>query len=276
MVREANTNENKLVYDEIYDICKNSSKYNLVARYRLFKYIDKYGINYQYYNECQTIFMILMILRRMDLLKLIISKKYDDIDMNVADWCGRTALFFIIDMYVYNQKNNSSDCIDIINYVIKCGGNINHRDKYNRTPLATLVDLNYRYGKWPAKSIDEFMKYDNWKIDKIKLLLDSGADVNVYDNHGYTPLMVACDTKHPHVNIVKILLEYGANIYNKVYRHGKEYSAITILRFTGDIQEQETRQVLLDKHTELTKIKIQLIGSILPLPIAECIIEQMI
>jgi ankyrin repeat protein len=46
-------------------------------------------------------------------------------------------------------------------------------------------------------------------LDEVKLLLEHGADPNVKDNDGRTPLHYAADFDHPEV--VKLLLEHGAN-----------------------------------------------------------------
>ena len=44
--------------------------------------------------------------------------------------------------------------------------------------------------------------------DKLRALIDSGADVTLFDGEGLTPLMHAA--KHGHAEVVKTLLEHGA------------------------------------------------------------------
>lgn len=46
------------------------------------------------------------------------------------------------------------------------------------------------------------------KEESVKILIESGADVNIQDDTGYTPLHWA--TKEGYENIVKILIENGA------------------------------------------------------------------
>ena len=42
----------------------------------------------------------------------------------------------------------------------------------------------------------------------IKLLLEKGANINIKDKNGYTPLMWAC--KYNHTEIIELLLDKGA------------------------------------------------------------------
>ena len=47
-------------------------------------------------------------------------------------------------------------------------------------------------------------------VDIVKLLLEKGANIEQHNNKG-TPLLIACEMNH--VDIVKLLLEKGANKY---------------------------------------------------------------
>jgi len=40
--------------------------------------------------------------------------------------------------------------------------------------------------------------------------VENGADINKIDNHGWTPLYIACQKGH--ITVVKYLVENGANI----------------------------------------------------------------
>ena len=51
---------------------------------------------------------------------------------------------------------------------------------------------------------------------KVKTVIDTGVNVNVKDNSGFSPLMVAClaeEHNENNLNIIKVLLENGANVY---------------------------------------------------------------
>jgi len=58
----------------------------------------------------------------------------------------------------------------------------------------------------------------NGNFDKVKTLLSSGANINIADNNGSTPLYIA--SKKGHINIVETLLSSGANI-NLADKEGK-------------------------------------------------------
>ena len=62
-----------------------------------------------------------------------------------------------------------------------------------------------------SKDIFDYIKENN--ISEVKLLLDHGADVNVKDEDGETPLF--CASNNGHKEIVKLLLEHGADVNAK-------------------------------------------------------------
>lgn len=50
----------------------------------------------------------------------------------------------------------------------------------------------------------------NGKLDVVKLLIKSGANVNAINKDGYSPLFVACENGYD--NIVQFLLSAGADV----------------------------------------------------------------
>jgi len=48
------------------------------------------------------------------------------------------------------------------------------------------------------------------KVDIVKTLLSSGANINISDNYGRTPLYIA--SMKGHIDVIKTLLSSGANI----------------------------------------------------------------
>ena len=49
----------------------------------------------------------------------------------------------------------------------------------------------------------------------VNLLLDSGFDISVADDYGQTPLLAACKAHRPFPEIVRILLDRGADISDR-------------------------------------------------------------
>ncbi len=66
---------------------------------------------------------------------------------------------------------------------------------------------NYSENKYENLSLFDLIK--DGKTDLVKKKIESGADVNVKNNYGNTPLIWASDTRQ--TEIVKLLLEYGAD-----------------------------------------------------------------
>ena len=64
------------------------------------------------------------------------------------------------------------------------------------------------------------------KIEQIKLLLKKGADPNITNDDGLSPLHVAVNKQN--ISIVKLLLKYGANpnIKSKLYHQTPLHLAI--------------------------------------------------
>jgi|GEM_PF-6812415 len=76
--------------------------------------------------------------------------------------------------------------IEIVNFFIASGADINTRDISGWTPLHTSVSQN--------------------SADLAEVFLDSGADPNAMDRNGYTPLHLAFSGR-----MVRLLLRYGAD-----------------------------------------------------------------
>ena len=105
-------------------------------------------------------------------------------NIHQKDSYGRTLL------YIACENNNYNAC----KIFIEKGADVNTtcQTQKSRTPL-----LRQCYMSYPSQSI-------------VKLLLDSGAGVNVKDEDGVSPLIAAC---YSNINdtAIKMLLEYGAD-----------------------------------------------------------------
>src|SRR6476620_946386 len=79
----------------------------------------------------------------------------------------------------------------------------------------------------------------------VKKLLDEGVDVNTKFRYNATALFYACD--HGHLEVVKVLLDRGADMYIKVTFYGFTPLALA----TGPAQKKKP------EHTEIAKLLIQ-------------------
>eukprot|EP01112_Ceratiomyxa_fruticulosa_P012947 TRINITY_DN3612_c0_g1_i2.p1 TRINITY_DN3612_c0_g1~~TRINITY_DN3612_c0_g1_i2.p1 ORF type:complete len:160 (-),score=34.53 TRINITY_DN3612_c0_g1_i2:191-670(-) len=110
---------------------------------------------------------------------LISSKKYD---INKANWSNETALTFAI---------SGAQNINIVEYLIDAGANVNHANATGATPLILAAEKG------------------NFSI--VQYLLSHDANVNASDNEGRTALHYASIKSNEH--IVHYLIKNGANIF---------------------------------------------------------------
>lgn len=74
------------------------------------------------------------------------------------------------------------------------------------------------------KVLSEAMKTEH--ITEIRRLIQAGADVNVINKNGLTPLMVACGLGY--TDIARLLLEAKADVTIKARFFGKEYTPLSV------------------------------------------------
>lgn len=74
------------------------------------------------------------------------------------------------------------------------------------------------------KILSEAMKAEH--ITEIRRLIQAGADVNVINKNGLTPLMVACGLGY--TDIARLLLEAKADVTIKARFFGKEYTPLSV------------------------------------------------
>ena len=108
----------------------------------------------------------------------------------------------------------------IISFVNKI--NVNMRDINGNTPLilACMSDSCIMYNYIVSEKLE--------KLDKVAFLLKHGADVNSYNNHKITPLMMAC--KAGNIKNVKTLIRSGANIHHKSTNGSTAYTYSILYR----------------------------------------------
>ncbi len=137
-----------------------------------------------------------------DVKKLI----QDGANVNYKDRYEKTVLMEalnVLDEKTYNEfkgngliESNSNyrayiqQRLDIVEFLLQNGADINAKDKYGKNLLFIAIRRN--------------------QPDILEYLLKKGIDVNSTNNVGETPLMEAATTAED-VNVIKVLLKYGAD-----------------------------------------------------------------
>ena len=110
--------------------------------------------------------------------------------------------------------------IEAIKQHLAAGTDVNAKDKYGRTPLDVAnnketVDLLRKHGSNTGVELALFYAAEKGDLAGVQTQLDAGADVNVKDAAGGTPLYSAAYDGHKEV--VKLLIVNGAdvNVKNK-------------------------------------------------------------
>jgi ankyrin repeat protein len=152
--------------------------------------------------------------KRLDCAALLIST---DINVNIVDRFGCTALFYAFEMY-------DDECIRLllgtnINVNIKsnCGSTILHDafcsgydyDKYIKLLLKNRFDINEIDNS--KKTVLHIACINNKSSDCIKLLLDSNININAQDIYLITALHYTCWNMH--LENMKLLLGAGADVH---------------------------------------------------------------
>lgn len=131
----------------------------------------------------------------------------------------------IFGMIIKNQLE------ELIDFLKNENVDLNARNKYGNTALHVACNSIYSINneivklllKYPldinAKGLDDYtaLLYAIGKRDKnvVKILIDNGADVNIPDKYGKTPLMEATDMFDGDDTIIKLILEKGADPFQK-------------------------------------------------------------
>ena len=108
-------------------------------------------------------------------------------DVQHRDKCGRNAIF--------HACRKEEPNLEVIKMLIKQGINVNAKDFRGRTVL------------------EHAFKKKNFNFEVIELLCKNGADVNASVN-GYSLLQKVCSRFFPSKELVRVLLENGANVNN--------------------------------------------------------------
>ena len=110
---------------------------------------------------------------------------------------------------LYTESSNYPDRMQIAEYLIHQGIDVNHQSKRMSTALDLL--LGSAKANWPADP--------KYLFEEAEFLIQNGADVNVKDSHGGTPLSYAIATLKASTEdllpLYKALLNAGAYVYER-------------------------------------------------------------
>jgi ankyrin repeat protein len=155
-------------------------------------------------NECgQTLLHLALIKQDMHLFNLLL--KIDEVDVNIQDIEGRTALHYVVDSDSYDSK------LHIVRALLnKKGVNPNLPDKTGRRILDFAIE---EAGKYRHDDIlNQLLGLRGYKDDLLRCLLQhKDIDVNYFDRHGRPPLFTAFFEKN--LNVFRYLaLQKGLNL----------------------------------------------------------------
>jgi ankyrin repeat protein len=155
------------------------------------------------------------------MVKLLLANKAD---VNFTNFVGETPLFEA-------QKN---DHVEAARLLIEAKADVNHRNKAGFTPLLVAAREN--------------------QTEIVKLLLSDKADVNAALENGVTPLLIALNRPEVDINLVKSLLDNGADPQAHIKSEGAQWGNILPGMFALDLAIQRNRtdemEALLAAHAD--------------------------
>lgn len=190
-----------------------------------FNSLIKYGANINIKNSDGSSPLLYAIdYEAVDFANILIQ---NNADVNIADNKSMTPL-------ILASKNNFE--LDFYKKLI------NNKANLNATIADTAADWND-----PGFSALHFACSDYDKIELAKLLVKSGADINIKDVHSYTPLHIACANNN--YNLIKFLIENGAAI------NDKDIDGLTPLHFSCIYSKSSEIPELLVKNGASINVK---------------------
>ncbi|KAJ3424374.1 ankyrin repeat-containing protein [Anaeramoeba flamelloides] len=120
--------------------------------------------------------------------------------------------------------------LSIVKFLVKQGANINHRDFYGCTALYQVCELKKKKLKVISYLISKGADLNTQNevtepillalLEKkrkpdpelIKLLLQNGASLSVFNAEGLTPLDLVCQQKEPNLEIIQLFIQNGSDL----------------------------------------------------------------
>lgn len=132
------------------------------------------------------------------------------------------------------QNRNDGYTHEISHFLIDNGIDINKEDIVKKTPLYLALENNFIV-----------------KQETIKLLLESGADVNIADNKGITPLFYV-SAYNRNLELLRLLLEYGTPDFDQLNQEGENLLNGFLKYSQASEADKEMLILLLDNGASLS------------------------
>jgi ankyrin repeat protein len=180
----------------------------------------------------------------------------DDLSMSVsANLCNAATRNFDVFHAITDQNCTLSDFYDKMLHMA-LHSTVNGFDFATLNKLVALgVDVNARNpsGSTPIQSVARHGCAD-WHVPLMRWFIEAGADLEVVDYRGFTPLHLVCETWFPtvvNVRLTMLLLAGGANVH--------------AMSDDGDGQSQNACQIAADPYqkTKLLRRKMPIIYALL-------------
>lgn len=171
-------------------------------------------------------------------------------DVNIRDVKGNTLLQSAV------AENDSPEAVEML---IRAGADVNaaNTDGLTSLMIASRQANNFEYNLGQMLyhedmeniNLKEVIKNNNAKNLKIvEALLKAGAEINLSNDDGTTPLMYA-STSNSNRQIIKLMIKYGAAV-NQINDKG-ENALIYAIKYSSD--PEETVNLLIDNGIDLSR-----------------------
>ena len=171
--------------------------------------VGKVDVNDRNTDEGETALLAAVTWNHIEVVKLLLrnSAAIDDRNKN-----GETAL----------QRAAELDRLVVIKYLLDQGANVEKKDRTGKTPLMAAAIKNnlsamkilIENGRANINAEDNFgrtaLYLSTGNVPTVKYLLQNGAEIDLCENGGRTPLWIA--SYYGHVKSVELLIERGANV----------------------------------------------------------------
>lgn len=154
-----------------------------------------------------------------------INEVFHMVDLNNLEDLKKIVNENNVNLFVNELEQNllhiaiARNSLEVFNYLLYCGIDVNKLDKENKTPLHYST------------------AYNNYYFTKI-LLESKGIDKDVKDKYGNNPIWVATFNSRGYYDVVRLLMEHRANAKSK---NNNNKSA---LDFAKQIEDMELIEIL--------------------------------